>query len=64
MDNPDACLFVCNICFNDNEEKMVTCANNYCLSPDMYTGLPYLLIGKRCEHWENLNKYVLSELKH
>lgn len=57
----DACLFICSICFHSEENSMLKCANNFCLSDYGFNGLGYLWIGKECAHWPSLEKFVAAE---
>lgn len=55
LDPVDACLFICNICFDNNEKAMMVCANNICLGPYMGKGFAYIWLSKNCPFFEKLS---------
>ncbi|XP_041354354.1 uncharacterized protein LOC121372149 [Gigantopelta aegis] len=56
MSADNACLFVCNICFDGHFDLMMTCANKIC-RPGM-NGLGFIWVGHHCKNYNLMEKYM------
>ncbi|KAL3873418.1 hypothetical protein ACJMK2_036538 [Sinanodonta woodiana] len=60
FDPVDACLFICNICYDDFGSQMMKCANNICMSGKYSFNLGMLEIGRNCKHFDKIQKYMFG----
>ncbi|XP_045187611.2 uncharacterized protein LOC123545351 [Mercenaria mercenaria] len=57
----DACLFICNICFDDMGPEMMECANNLCLVKEQFeTNLGLIKLGRTCKNFSKLEDFVFG----
>ncbi|KAL5017375.1 hypothetical protein ScPMuIL_006964 [Solemya velum] len=63
-DVADACLFICNLCFDTTEKEMLQCANDICLNGKIPLPYGFLWLGKTCANFDKMAKYVFPNAKH
>ncbi|KAL4238652.1 hypothetical protein ACF0H5_003359 [Mactra antiquata] len=57
----DACLFLCNICFDNMDQEMMECANNICLAKQQYDmNMGFLKLGRICRNYPKLDAFVFG----
>jgi len=56
-----ACLFICNICFDNEPVEMMTCANEACkLDGSSLSVVRMLQLGRQCQHFDLLESLVTT----